>query len=534
MSDTISASAEAPHAAGQQKSNSAVTPSAPYTGDEYLQSLNDGREVWINGERVKDVVNHSAFRNSARMTARLYDALHDPARTSLLTIPIDNAPEQRTHRFFQAPRSIEEQVASRDAIAEWARMSYGWMGRTPDYKAAWVGTLGANRGVYEEYQPNADRWYDIARQRVPYINHAIVNPPLDRAQPVETSDVFVRVERETDSGLIVSGAKVVATGAALTQWTFVGHYGVVHKDKKFSPIFMIPTGAPGVKLICRNSYEQMASVMGSPFDAPLSSRLDENDSILILDKVHVPWENVLMYGVELSNTFIRQSGFLGRTLMHGCTRLAVKLDFIVGLFLKAVEVTGTKDFRGVQAAVGEAIGLRHVMWGLSDAMARSGGAWGDGYVLPDVNAALGYRTIQADAYSRIRNLIQKTVASGLIYLPSHALDFKEPALRPYLDRYVRGSNGADAESRVKLLKLLWDAVGSEFASRHELYEMNYSGSFEQSRLDPLMVAEHSGLSTRMRSFVDSCMDEYDLNGWTAPDLVNSGDVSLFAGAHKRG
>lgn len=534
MTATTSAYAEAAGPAAHRSSASQGGTGAPYTGAEYLQSLDDGREVWINGERVKRVAEHPAFRNSARMTARLYDALHDPARSDLLTIPIDTAPGQRTHRFFQAPRSIEEQVASRDAIAEWARMSYGWMGRTPDYKAAWIGTLGANRGVYEEYQPNADRWYDLARQRVPYINHAIVNPPLDRALPVETSDVFVQVERETDSGLIVSGAKVVATGAALTQWTFVGHYGVVHKDKKFSPIFIVPTGAPGVKLICRNSYEQMAAVMGTPFDAPLSSRLDENDSILILDKVHVPWENVLMYGVDLSNTFIRQSGFLGRTLLHGCTRLAVKLDFIVGLFLKAVEVTGTKDFRGVQAALGEAIGLRHVMWGLSDAMARSGGPWGDGYVLPDVNAALGYRTIQADAYSRIRNLIQKTVASGLIYLPSHALDFKEPALRPYLDRYVRGSNGVDAQSRVKLLKLLWDAVGSEFASRHELYEMNYSGSYEQSRLDPLMVAEHSGLSSRMRSFVDSCMDEYDLDGWTVPDLQSSADVGLFGGARTRG
>jgi 4-hydroxyphenylacetate 3-monooxygenase len=495
-----------------------------YTGDEYLRSLNDGREVWINGERVADVVSHPAFRNAARMTARLYDAMHDPQRRALMTVPIEGMEGYVTHRFFQAPRSVQEQVASRDAIAEWSRMTFGWMGRTPDYKAAWIGTLGANEGAYAEYQPNANRWYDFSRRRVPYINHAIVNPPVDRSLPVEQSDVFIRVEQETDAGLIVSGAKVVATGAALTQWTFVGHYGVVHKDKRFSPIFIVPTGAPGVKLICRNSYEQAAAVMGSPYDAPLSSRLDENDSILILDKVFVPWEDVLMYGVDLSNTFIKQSGFLGRTLMHGCTRLAVKLDFIVGLFLKAVEITGSKEFRGVQAAVGEAIGLRNVMWGLSDAMANSAQPWGDGYCAPNVHTALGYRTIQSDAYSRVRNLIQKTVASGLIYLPSHGADFKNPAIRGYLDRYVRGSNGIDAQERVKVLKLLWDAVGSEFASRHELYEMNYSGSYEQSRLDPLTVAEHSGLTDRMKGFVDQCMSEYGLDGWLAPDLRAAGEA----------
>src|SRR5271156_4191097 len=100
----------------------------PYTGKEYLESLNDGREVWINNERVKDVASHPAFRNSARMIARLYDSLHDPALSEVLTVPRENG-EGRTLRFFQPPRNAEEQVAARDAIAHWARMTYGWMGR---------------------------------------------------------------------------------------------------------------------------------------------------------------------------------------------------------------------------------------------------------------------------------------------------------------------------------------------------------------------------------------------------------------------
>jgi len=137
------------------------------TGKEYLESLNDDREVWINGRRVKDVANHPAFRNSARMIARLYDALHDPEKTELLTIPIDNGSGMRTHRFFQAPRSIEEQVAARDAIVEWARMTYGWMGRTPDYKAAWFGTLGIDKEIYHDFQAQADRWYRVVRERFP-------------------------------------------------------------------------------------------------------------------------------------------------------------------------------------------------------------------------------------------------------------------------------------------------------------------------------------------------------------------------------
>jgi aromatic ring hydroxylase len=107
-----------------------VNPSIPLTGEEYLESLRDGREVWIYGERVKDVTTHPAFRNSCRMIARLYDALHDPAKKDILTTPTEDG--GFTHRFYRAPRNAEEQVASRDAIAAWARTTYGWMGRSPE------------------------------------------------------------------------------------------------------------------------------------------------------------------------------------------------------------------------------------------------------------------------------------------------------------------------------------------------------------------------------------------------------------------
>jgi 4-hydroxyphenylacetate 3-monooxygenase len=116
----------------------------PLTGDEYIESLRDSREVYIYGERVKDVTEHVAFRNPIRMTARLYDALHDPATKDVLTAPTDTGSDGYTHRFFRTPHSVEDMVADQQAIAEWARIGYGWMGRSPDYKASFLGTLGAN------------------------------------------------------------------------------------------------------------------------------------------------------------------------------------------------------------------------------------------------------------------------------------------------------------------------------------------------------------------------------------------------------
>lgn len=501
----------------------------PYTGAEYLDSLKDTREIYIHGERVKDVTTHPAFRNSARMVARWYDKFHE--KSDQIGVPCDDGSGGVTHPFFLGSKTADDLVKSRDAIAELQRVSFGWMGRSPDYKASFLGTLGANKGFYGEYADNAVNWYNKTQQRMDYWNHAIVNPPIDRDKAIEeVRDVFIHVEKETDAGLVVSGAKVVATGSALTHYNFIAHYGVPVKDKAFAVLFTVPMDVDGVKLISRTSYELNAAVTGTPFDYPLSSRMDENDSILVFDKVLVPWENVFIYGdTEKINSFFPASGFIPRFTLHGCTRLSVKLEFIAGLFAKAVEATGSKDFRGVQTAVGEVIAWANLFKGITDGMVHNPLPWDgtDGYNLPNVYSGLSYRVFAPMAYGRIKELIERHVASGLIYLPGSSLDFESPAVRPYLDRFVRGSNGYAAIDRVKLLKLLWDAIGSEFGGRHELYETNYAGNYENIRIETLLTAEATGQLGAMKSFAEECMSEYDLSGWTSSDLINPTDVNVL-------
>lgn len=506
----------------------ATTPDAtrPLTGDEYIESLRDDREVYLYGERVKDVTTHPAFHNPVRMTARLYDALHDPAKASVLTTRTD-AGTGTTHPFFRAPRSVEDLVADQAAIAEWSRASYGWMGRSPDYKAAFLGTLGANADFYAPFEANARRWYRESQEKVLYWNHAIVHPPVDRHRPAdEVADVFIHVERETDAGLVVSGAKVVATGSALTHANFIAHYGLPIKKKEFALVATVPMGTPGVKLICRTSYSATAAVMGSPFDHPLSSRLDENDTILVLDKALIPWENVFVYGdLAKVQMFSAESGFVERFTFHGCTRLAVKLEFIAGLLTRALEMTGTVDFRGVQTRLGEVLAWRNLFWALSDAAARNPVPWRDGTLLPNPAYGMAYRWFSQVGYARIREIVLQDVASGLIYLNSSADDFKNPAIRPYLDKYVRGSRGVEAVDRVKLMKLLWDAVGTEFGGRHELYERNYAGNHESTRAELLFAQTANGQVEGYKAFVEQCLSEYDLDGWTVPDLSSFDELA---------
>ena len=229
----------------------------PFTGAEYIESLRDGRDVYFDGERVTDITTHPAFRNSVRSIARLYDALHDPETRDLLTCPTDTGSGGYTHKFFRVARSRDDMRGAQQAIAAWARLTYGWMGRTPDYKAAFSNTLGAFPEYYGAYADNARSWYKRAQEAMPFMNHAIVNPPIDRHRPPEeVKDVYACVKKETDAGIFVSGAKVVATSATMTHYNFMGQSSkTATEDLDMSVMFMVPINAPGLKLICRASYE---------------------------------------------------------------------------------------------------------------------------------------------------------------------------------------------------------------------------------------------------------------------------------------
>src|SRR5881296_3208856 len=298
------------------------------SGSEYLETLRDDRAVYLYGERVQDVTVHPAFRNSARSLARLYDALHKEELRDLMTT-VDRF-GIRTHRFFAPSYSAAELCAARDAIARWARLTYGFMGRTPDYKASFMATLGANPEFYAPYEQNARDWYRRYATKALYLNHVLINPPVDRSRPVhEVADVFLHVVRETDAGAVVSGAKMLATGSALTHATFVAQNSAVTleagKAEDYALVFIAPMDTPGTRVVCRNSYELSAR---SPWDNPLSSRFDENDAVVVFDHAFIPWENVLVYrDVEKALGFYPASGFMNRYTLQAGTRLAVKLDF---------------------------------------------------------------------------------------------------------------------------------------------------------------------------------------------------------------
>ena len=153
--------------------------------------------------------------------------------------------------------------------------------------------------------------------------------------------------------------------------------------------------------------------------------------------------------------------------------------------------------------------------------------WVGDTVLPNPGYMDPYRMLSATAYGRVKELFEQTFGSSMIYLCSNAADLKSAELRPFIDRYIRGSNGKVAEERIKLMKLAWDAIGSEFGGRHELYERNYAGNWEDVKLQRLMGVNATGEAEKMKAMVDRCLSEYDLDGWTAAGWVNPSDVSAL-------
>jgi aromatic ring hydroxylase len=484
------------------------------TGDQYLESLRDGRSVYIDGTLVPDVTEHPAFRNSARSVARLYDALHDPGQTDILLATDRHG--ITTHRFFMPSYTADELMAARGAIEAWARLSYGFMGRSPDYKASFMAALGAAPDFYEPFTTAAETWYHRYAEHALFLNHILINPPIDRNREIhEVEDVYLHAVAERDDGIVVRGAKMLGTASALTHATFVAQNAAVELEKgkgeDYALVFIAPMDTAGMKLISRRSFEASAV---SPWDNPLSSRFDENDAMVIFDDAFIPWENVLVFrDVDKATGFYAASGFMNRYTLQAGTRLAVKLDFICGVIARALEANGTDQFRGVQARFGELLGWGSLMWALTSALALDPEDGPGGMKIPRLEFAVLVRLFGAMAWPKAEELVGEVLGGSPLVIPSSYRDLTSEELRPFVDRYYRGST-TSAHDRVKLFKLLWDAVGSEFGSRHTLYERNYGGSPELVRLNVLQFAKQRGRLEEMRRLVDACMAEYDLSGWS--------------------
>jgi 4-hydroxyphenylacetate 3-monooxygenase oxygenase component len=452
------------------------------TGIEYRERLSDGRTVFVNGERIKDVTAYPPFQRTIGTLAGLYDLQHDPAHQSLLTYasPKSGHPVSLSFLITESPEDITRRVRSEEFRAE---ATFGLMGRLPDFMNALVTDAAVAAPLLSQRDPrcgeNLVRYYEHCRENDLCLTHTLVDPQIDRSKgPAEQPDpeAALHFVRETDRGIVVRGARMLSTLAPFADEIWVGpFYPRKPGEEAYALCFAIPMDTAGLKFVCREPYDDGRSA----FDRPVSSRFDEEDALAIFDDVLVPWERVFINGdIEASNSFLARAP--GYALLQGTIRGIVKLRFMTGLACHVGEAIGRTAAPHVQAQLGELVAKVELANGLLRACAQDvAAARREGMSLRALAATLW--VFIPEAQMRAAEVIRQLSGSGLILTPTEK-DFDNTEIAPYLERYLQGKN-LGARERVQLFKLAWDMLGEQFGSRQLQYEWFYAGDpiFTRSR-----------------------------------------------------
>jgi 4-hydroxyphenylacetate 3-monooxygenase len=448
------------------------------TGADHLRSLRDGRTVYIDGKLAGDVTEHPAFRNAVQSAASLYDYQAQPENLELMTFEPDGS-NRRINRAWQMPRSHEEMVKRREALQAWARLSGGYLGRSPDHLASAL--VGQRMGLEVFRRHGKERakafsdYFTYASGNDLFLTYVIINPQANRAKDwgEQDEELVARIVDEDSGGLTIRGAKMLGTSSIMANEVFVANLQPLkpgEEDLAFS--CALPMNTKGLKVLSRKSYEAHAV---SEFDNPMSSRFDENDALMYFDNVKVPWDRV----------FVCRDTDMARAQFHDTPghvyqnyqaqiRLSVKVNFLVGLARRITDSIGTTAIPSVREQLGVLAAYAGMVEGMLAGM-EAAGSYQNGWYLPNRQIMYAAQVLTQDLYPRLMNLIRELAGGALIMLPSAVDDFADPELARIIGITQRSPSMSSPE-KVKTLKLAWDAIGSEFGSRHTQYEMFYAGA----------------------------------------------------------
>jgi len=459
------------------------------TGAEYIKGLqNQEREIWLRGERIKDVTTHPGLANGVRAIAALYDLQHDPALRDEMTY-VSPTSRERVGLSFVIPRTRQELERRGAMMLRWARTTCGMMGRSPDFMnvtfAAWAAAGDYFARGRPQFGQNMRRYYEYVSEHDLTLTHSLIN--LQRSRTV--SGVFnleagtaLQVVRETDAGIVVHGARILATLGPLADEIAVYSPRVARHTESHSPFalnFAISCGTPGLKFLCRESFD----LGRSHFEHPLGSRFEEMDCVVFFDDVLVPWERVFLLGdVDLLNGTATATHSMTHTAHQGAAKNIAKCEFVLGVALLMTKTLGNAHLPHSEERLGELMLYTELMKACMRAAEADAQLDEWGVMCPAALPAESTRNLFMTAYPRMVEILQLLGSSSFMITPSEA-DFSGP-LAPEIEQYL-ATDTATARERVKLFRLAWDIAGSAFGSRQVLYERFFAS-------DPLTRARALG------------------------------------------
>lgn len=454
--------------------------SAIKNGAEHIASVNDGRTVYLEGKLTGDVTRHPAYRNAVASAGMLYD--YQATSENLERMTFEVKPGRRVNRAWQLPESYEELVTRRKALVEWAELTGGFVGRSPDHVASSICGQMMGFDVFETYDPKRAAafrdWFDYASVNDLFLTYVINNVQGDRSkafgdQGEGSEDMVARIIDEDSTGITIRGAKLFATSAIMANEIYISSgQPLVPGEEHLAFSCALPMNAPGMKLLSRKSFEAHAV---SEYDNPLAYRYDENDALVFFDNVKVPWERVFTYrNTDMCRRQFHDTPGHVYQNYQAQIRLSVKLRFLIGLARAITEIIGTINIPAVRDTLGKLAAQAAMIEGLIYGMEAAGYRRGR-YFLPNRHLLYTAQVHAQELYPQITSTIRELAGGALLMLPSSVEDFSNAELAAII-RHTQISPAMSGENRVKLLKLTWDAVGSEFASRHQQYEMFYAGA----------------------------------------------------------
>lgn len=452
------------------------------TGHEYKERLLDDRQVWFRGQRIEDVTKHPAFSRKADTIASLFDA-RDAGSIEQVHCP---SVGEDCRASFLVPRTRDD-LARRKQWSEWtARETFGLLGRSPDFLQSAITSFASAAEYFAEnrddFPKNVDGLYQHAARNDLFLARATVGPAINRGKPYsQLDDPFtnVRVLRETDSGVILRGAKMISTNAALADELLVFPLSGLHEgDEDYALAFMIPISSSGLKIICRDAFDD-----GSRCDSdfPISSRFEESDSLCVFEDVHVPWERLFLYrNVAMANRMYGETNSRNFTGYQTLIRTCAKTELLTSVAIACAEINGCSRHLHVQEMLGEILAYHDVIRGLlllADTTAFKS-KWG--VYCPDARPAQSARILYHKYSARMIEVIQ-TVAGGTLFGLPTTRDIESEIGKTVERAFQTEVEGWSPRQRIKLFRIAWELIGDGFGQRQQIYEKYHAG-------DPVRIA----------------------------------------------
>ncbi|HJX76745.1 4-hydroxyphenylacetate 3-hydroxylase N-terminal domain-containing protein [Glutamicibacter sp.] len=450
------------------------------TGEQYRAGLKDSREVWLGNEQI-DITEHPAFQGSINGMAAYFDYQHKYAADCLMQ---DAETGEEHNVSLLRPHNAEDIARRHRAFDRLARYSNGMLGRTPDYVNVVLAGHASRPDIFAKsgdpvYYERLQNYWRLVQEQDLALTHTIVHAAIDKSvgelQGIN-EELTLRVVERTDEGLIVRGAKMLATLGPIADELYVYPAVPIQKGyEEYALSFAIPVATKGVVSVCRDHYGVDQPIVDKPF----SSRFDEQDAVIIFDDVLIPWDRVFIDGqLDVYNS-LNAGTATGNTQQQTAIRASVKLEFAYDLCVQMAKVTATDTKPETASMLGEIYSYLRIARAVIHSAEVNASEWGGGafFCHDDISSL---RTMMPLWMARVNDIIKSMGSHNLLATPTAAA-FEETRLGPLLKKYLPGANGILPEERAKIFRTAWDFAGSALGSRNELYERFYLGSIGRAR-----------------------------------------------------